>query len=245
MKKHTLLVFLFLSLSNFCYSEVFLPQQWLDFKGISSASNLHLSLYRFSNHQLKGSYCDSKINRKVVLRGKIIGDRLELKAFYKGRLTGYVEVKILAAGLDSLSATWFNSQRKELFSSVLKLQSLGANHFQHRYGLSIANDVKVENFALQVKKAILFRQKAWLAKHIQYPLKVQIKGKQTIVKNNKQLIAHYENVFHSAFNKKIASVCVCNLFSNAKGLMLGDGEIWFQTRGNAIAPDFKIIAINN
>lgn len=67
------------------------------------------------------------------------------------------------------------------------------------------------------------------------------------IKNKKELIANFSQVFHPGYKAKVKAACTCNLFNNYQGVMLGNGEVWINERSGDGAKKtvFKIIAINN
>jgi hypothetical protein len=93
-----------------------------------------------------------------------------------------------------------------------------------------------------VKTSILNSDKEWIANHINYPLKTTLfKGKAITIKNKKQLIDNFDQIFHQEFKDKIKSLCVCNMFNNYQGVMLGDGQIWINNRPNSTDDTFNYI----
>ena len=62
-----------------------------------------------------------------------------------------------------------------------------------------------------------------------------------------QLIDNFDQIFHQEFKDNINSFCVCNMFNNYRGAMLGNGEIWINNTPNSTENkfDFTITAINN
>lgn len=99
-----------------------------------------------------------------------------------------------------------------------------------------------------VKTSILKGDKEWIANHISYPIKTTIfKDKVININNKKELIDNFDQIFHQEFKDKIKSFCVCNMFNNYQGIMLGNGEIWVCNRLSSTVDkfDFNITAINN
>jgi hypothetical protein len=102
--------------------------------------------------------------------------------------------------------------------------------------------LKSRIFLRHLQDAVRNGDKSQIARMTQYPLKVFSGNDTILVRDRKQLISTYNDVFVESVRRRIlddkASRC---LFANAQGFMIGNGELWFTQFGN---DDFKIISIN-
>lgn len=105
------------------------------------------------------------------------------------------------------------------------------------------NDIVEFNiFYKSVLIAFRNRDNKAIASLIRYPIKIEI-GKKTIsVKSQKE----FSHIAKKALCENFIKLILCesqNLHCMPKGIMLGDGELWFNT--DIKNGDWKIIAINN
>lgn len=95
-----------------------------------------------------------------------------------------------------------------------------------------------------VKAAAAADDKETLADYVLYPLRVNIEGGESVTIDNKeQFIKQYDSVFTSSVKAALAAQEAATLFVNYKGVMAGNGQIWF----GATADDPQqvgIIAVN-
>lgn len=246
MKKLILLIILFFALPKLCYSFDFEANKWTDFEGTLGKINIQLSLYRFENGKLKGNYCYRKYESKIELTGQIIGDKIILTELMNGKPSGNFEGKFFTDNFDRFDGTWSDDSKTSEFK--LKLSSICGSDYKHRYSDFYGTDKDVEAFMKNVKNSILNNDKNWIGNHIKYPIKTTTKNlKIVIIKNKKQLIENFEQIFHQDFKDKVKSTCICNMFNNSQGVMLGNGEIWIYNAPNSNENkfDFNITSINN
>ncbi|WP_349670680.1 hypothetical protein [Lacrimispora sp.] len=111
-----------------------------------------------------------------------------------------------------------------------------------RYPLVDADASDVENFAKQIKLNIMEDKRQELADLINYPINVTINNKKTSINSSEELIQHYNEIITSDFKNKLSNSYTKYLFSNSMGVMLGNGEIWFDKFNDQ---GFRIYAINN
>lgn len=85
---------------------------------------------------------------------------------------------------------------------------------------------------------------------VHYPFRTKIRGKWVVLKTPKAFLARYQDVVTPPISQAVKSATFAGLFANWKGVMIGNGEVWF---GGFCAPgpecrhvlEIKIIAINN
>lgn len=80
---------------------------------------------------------------------------------------------------------------------------------------------------------VVTNNKDSIAAHIQFPLKNS--------ENAAAFKKEYENLFNGQVKSSVAGQDANHFFANYKGLMTGNGEVWF----NEINGKYYIIAINN
>lgn len=105
-----------------------------------------------------------------------------------------------------------------------------------------------EEFFTMLKKAVADNDKEAIASMVDYPFHARIKGKAVKVRDQKHFVADYDQVVTAKVKDVVAKQTYATLTANWQGVMIGDGEIWF----NGICSDdaceqqtVRIIAIND
>jgi hypothetical protein len=211
-------------------------------------TRIQLSLFLSDNGELNGNYCLIEKENKVQLSGQIKENKIILTEFLDGKPEGNFEGNIFTNNLDRFEGTWTDVSNINSIEFKLTLQSICGGNLDQRYSDFYGTDIDVENFMKNVKTSILNGDKEWIANHVSYPLRTTLfKDKPITIKNRQQLIDNFDQIFHQKFKETIESFCVCNLFNNYQGAMLGNGEIWINNKPNSTEDkfDFNITAINN
>ena len=108
--------------------------------------------------------------------------------------------------------------------------------------------VPYEKFFDKLKKAVGSGDKETIASMVDYPFQARIKGKAVKIRDQKHFIADYDQIITSKVKDALARQTYATLFANWQGVMIGDGEVWF----NGVCGDdsckqqtVRIIAIND
>lgn len=107
----------------------------------------------------------------------------------------------------------------------------------------IDNDASVETFFLVLQESVSKDARDKVADMINYPLRVNSGGHIEVIQKKSTFLKRYESVFTSQVKEALGKQNVSGLFVNSQGVMIGNGEIWF----NKIfgSNNIRIIAINN
>jgi hypothetical protein len=96
-----------------------------------------------------------------------------------------------------------------------------------------------------------------LALLIHYPLRATIDHKPTLIRDQQQFLAHFDDIFSKGVRCEVLSASEKDVWGNWQGFTVGAGAIWFDSIIRAAEhPDpkaqdywkkypFKIITINN
>jgi len=96
-------------------------------------------------------------------------------------------------------------------------------------------------FLDRLKAAVRSGRHKKVATLVRYPLKVFVGDRTVIVKDRAEFSRTYGKIMTPSVKKALEDQPSKCLFGNAKGFMVGDGEIWF----TADAKDmYRIISIN-
>ncbi|OLE54511.1 MAG: hypothetical protein AUG51_07955 [Acidobacteria bacterium 13_1_20CM_3_53_8] len=107
----------------------------------------------------------------------------------------------------------------------------------------IDNAAAAESFFYKLQRAVAEDNRAKVASMIDYPIFVRVAGRRIRLRRKVDLLGRYNLVFNHGVRQALARQRVSELFVNWQGVMIGDGEIWFNQMPNSSA--FKITAINN
>lgn len=228
MKKFNWLVlaFLFLTLSTHAGLT---PNQWSDFVGKISNTNISLSVYLGEKGKLSGNYCYAKYDKRINLVGEVNGSNVVLYEMQNGQQSAVFKGTLLSDSTDHLQGTW--SDGKTTLPFNVHLTSIGSGSPTKRYRDTKQSDAAVEAYMKKVKTAILSGNATWLSTQVNYPYKVTgTDGKTKSLKNKTEFVANYQYVVSESLKKRIGDICTCNLFSNYRGIMLGNGEVWINER---------------
>jgi hypothetical protein len=87
---------------------------------------------------------------------------------------------------------------------------------------------KANAFLASLKAAVKAQDKHKVAGMVQYPLLVNMSKGHKKMKNAAQFIAEYDRLFTAPIRKAIEEQTPACLFANWQGVMIGDGEVWFE-----------------
>lgn len=224
------------------------PDRWNDFEGTLGNKEIQLSVYTDVEGNAIGSYCFKDNDTKIKLSGAISGNTLMLEEQLGVEPFGRFEGKFVSNSAEGLAGTWAENTGANAVAFKLALKSICGGDPYKRYADLYGEDESYEGFMKEAKTAILNGDKEWIGDNLVYPLSTTLGGKKPItIKDKKQLIANFDQIFHQAYKDKLKSLCVCNMFVNYRGIMLGDGEIWINNSSSSTNEEYEIviIAINN
>ena len=98
-----------------------------------------------------------------------------------------------------------------------------------------SDPISVKEFIKKIQYWVANNQKDSVAAIIAYPLR------KPVIKNQESLLKNYESVFNDKVKKALLEQNLSQLFRNAQGVMVGNGDLWI----NETPRGLKIIAINN
>lgn len=107
---------------------------------------------------------------------------------------------------------------------------------------------EVYMFLNKIKDATKKVDKTTFCELLEYPIQINLKEKDVNIRNIEECISKYQYINNSKVQESVLNQNFENLFVNYKGVMIGDGEIWFS--GICEEKDckkyrIKIIGINN
>ncbi|GGD48653.1 hypothetical protein [Paenibacillus nasutitermitis] len=95
----------------------------------------------------------------------------------------------------------------------------------------------------QVKSAVADGDPNKVAAYVLFPMRVNDAKGSVSINNKEDFVAKYDTIFTVSVKEALANQKKDNLFVNAKGVMVGNGEVWFgATTGSP--QKYGIIAVN-
>jgi hypothetical protein len=91
---------------------------------------------------------------------------------------------------------------------------------------------KASGFLGALKVAVRTEDKRKVAAMVHYPLNVNTDKAHKVIRNSAQFLAGYDQLLTAPIRKAIEKQTAECLFANWQGVMIGDGEVWFEEQSN-------------
>jgi len=112
----------------------------------------------------------------------------------------------------------------------------------------LGDHTKYEAAITKLQKAVATHDAPGVAALVSYPIRVKIKGKNTLIKSTKTFVKNYDAIMTPKITDAVTKQDYEKLFVNATGIMFGDGQVWV----NGVCKDkacknfdAKVITIQN
>lgn len=205
-----------------------------------------------SGEKVNGLYFYASQMKDIPLKGTITnGTAIVLDEIDNtGKITARFEGKFLdhdpsgkfgnsKLECEVIVGTWHKIDSTQSLPVYLSLSSSSVGSLTQRYAVAgVEDDNSVNRSVYRFWNAVKQGDQKTVASLITYPIKVKVAGQAKHIPGPDVLIAHYDEIFSVKFREAIAKASPANLFVNAQGIMLGNGEVWFDAKG-------KVIALNN
>lgn len=246
MKKNLLLAGGFLVCFITTHSQNCLPDPnfWADYNGKMGDNEILLSIYKSADGNLSGNYRFVKDEKKIFL---FTGNEKDCSYYLnvvdnKNKVLGkflfrYTSDKIKKT--DNYDGVYTDSNNKQ---APLKLQltTMVGGTLTQRYFELFGTTGEVDAFAEKIKAAFINNDKKWLAAKCQYPLVVYpARGKEKIIKNEKEFLDSYDQFFSKAYLDKIKKIKCYTMFSNHIGVLMGKGEVVINHTKSSTAANYE------
>ena len=209
---------------------------------IKTFEEIYMAIFRNGN-ELTASYITSDDDTETNLTGSI---DIQTASFILSNEDESISFQgVIEPGTqkgDILTGIFINNKDKAEVNLYLVLSHSFKSTLDKRYPLIEGTTEDVENFAKEIKSYIKSDEKEKLAELIQYPISVKIHNANKTINNPQEFIQSYEDIITDHFKYRIDVSYTRYLFSNDMGVMMGNGDVWFNSlEGKGL----KIIAINN
>lgn len=91
---------------------------------------------------------------------------------------------------------------------------------------NLGDHTKYQAVITELQTAVAAGDASKVASLAQYPIGVDIGGKNTVLKSEKEFVARYKEFMTPDISKAIVETKYADLFVNYKGVMFGRGEAW-------------------
>ena len=211
------------------------------FEGKIGTQNICMAIYRDGGLLTASYITQNDQNSEIDLQGTIQIDTASFVLNSKDRATfmGTIEPETQEGTL--IEGTYRSATNGDIEFTLTLSHTIG-NTYESRYPLTSANTKDVEEFANKIKLYVTENNKTELADLIDYPIKVAINGSKVSINNKKEFEQKYDDIINEEFKEKINNCYTKYLFSNYMGIMMGNGEIWFESLNDK---GLRVYAINN
>jgi hypothetical protein len=211
-----------------------------NYKGrIDDKYKVALSL-KFAAGTVTGDYYYASQRKNIALRGTV-DEKLIIKLDEldkKGDASASFDLSA-NAGCQTLLGTWRKRGAASAMRVYVELDNETAGDLQHRYRIAGADDdALIHQSAQRFWQAVKDGKRQVVADSVHYPVSARVKGRKTTLRTPAELIEKYDAVFGKAYREAILDAVPHNMFANYKGIMLGNGQVWFNGDG-------AVMALNN
>jgi len=246
MKKNLLLVAGFMISFVTTHAQNCLPDPnfWADYNGKLGDTEILLSIFRSADGKLSGNYRYVRDEKKTF---SITGNEKDCNYYLnvvdsKNKVLGklifhYTADKVKKT--DNYEGVYTDSSSKRI-PLKLQLGTMVGGSATQRYFELFGTTGEVDAFAEKIKAAFINNDKKWLAAKCQYPLVVYpAKGKEKIIKNEKEFLDSYSQFFSKAYVDKIKKIKCHTMFSNHMGVLMGKGEVVINHTKTSTAANYE------
>ena len=213
------------------------------FDGAVGEQNVGMAIYRNGSELTASLFTENEEDPETKLLGTLNRNTSSfLLTSEDGSITFEGSLSPDTSKGDRLTGLFKNTKDQSETEFHLTLSHSVGSPLEGRYPLVDADAADVEKFAKQIKLNIMEDKRQEFADLINYPINVTINNKKISINSSEEFIQRYNDIITSDFKNKLSNSYTKYLFSNSMGVMLGDGEIWFDQFNDQ---GFRIYAINN
>jgi len=225
---------------------------WLsDYDGtISGRYRVRMTL-SFNGEEIDGVYFYATQLKDIHLKGHLtegniivldeLDDTGKAVARFEGRFQEHDSQGHVAGKLERevITGFWRKLDSSEKLPLYLSMTDGVYGSLANRYASSgCKDDALIHRMAFRFWHAVKTGDKKSVAALISYPICVRISGRPATVANPAELVSSYDAIFSPNYRRDIANAPPRNMFARHEGIMLGNGDVWFDANG-------KVIALNN
>jgi hypothetical protein len=196
--------------------------------------------------KLQGNYFYVKYLKDITLSGRYVSERDitldELDS--SGKLQGSFRLRFVETDpelksdkpltVDVLRGDWTRADGQLHLHVRLRAKYGCPATGSQWYGIAGAtSDELVEKNVQGFYFAVLKGEKEEAAKYVSFPLSFSLNKQSKTVYNRTAFLGYYDQIFTKTFLAKVAKGIPHHMFANWQGIMIGNGEVWFDENGKA------------
>ncbi len=127
------------------------------------------------------------------------------------------------------------------------INALGPVEIDKRLDMLFGSHRPYEQFLVTLKESIAAKNWRAVAAMVAYPIKVEAAGHQILIRTPDEFLERAEVVLTAKVIKAVESQSYASLFANQRGVMIGEGDVWFSSvcgDARCLDPAIRITAIN-
>lgn len=214
------------------------------YEGHLGDARIGLTVKREGNKIVGGHYFYQKYLRDIPITGATENSHITLAELGGGTFSlhfvGNRSEKGQPLAFDNsvgMEGTWTDATGKRTYPVSLRGATIGDSADEgHRYrAVTNESDEAFEARVQMLIRAVLRSDKAATARLISYPLRVNGPGQQRReFRNSMDVLSAWNDLFTPAVLAKLRAALPHDLFVHEGLAMIGDGEIWFDSKGLSI-----------
>jgi hypothetical protein len=114
-----------------------------------------------------------------------------------------------------------------VLGAAVAVQAQSASEVDGNLDALFGDHVPYKTFFDRLKKAVGAGDKAAVASMVDYPFQARINDKAVKIRDRKHFVADYDQIVTGKVKAALARQTYATLFANWQGVMIGDGEVWF------------------
>ena len=192
----------------------------------------------FKGEDVQGEYFYASQRKDIALRGRTVGkDELALEEL---DAAGGVTARFhgtLSNDCNQFHGTWQKAGGAQPLAFTASLSDGSSGTLDRRYAVAGAeSDDLVHANATRFWLGVKNGNKKEVAAVMAYPVRAQLKGKKTTLRNAKEFIASYNLIFTPGYRDAVLAAVPHNMSASWRGIMLGEkGEVWLNAKGQPFA----------
>jgi hypothetical protein len=224
------------------------PNQLWNYVGQIAEKRVKMTLI-LSGEEVTGQYFYTTLLHDISLQGRIKDgkdislDELSADGKVVAQFNGhFADATTHKEGVDGklecdvIAGYWRKKGHSKKRSVYLSLESITAGTLTSRYlGAGAQDDDLVNREAYRFWLAVKQNNMKAVASQIAYPLEYTMNEQKKKCRTAAEFMADYDVVITKKFREEIIKATPHNMFSNDQGVMLGNGEVWFNSSGKVVA----------
>lgn len=221
------------------------PDRLMNYDGDIGGRRIRLSLV-IDRGRISGLYFYGSQLRDIRLAGTLAADGgMTLNEFdAAGRQTAQFLLRFAEhdprgsfgdgkLSCEVLVGSWhLDAGRRTPVLVYLALGSTTAGSLAHRYGIvGVTDDALIDRAVQRFWNAVRRNDRRTVAAGVSYPVEANLGGSRQRLVDEQALLAAYDRIFTPGYRAAIGRALPHNLFVSDQGIMLGDGEVWFNGAG--------------